>query len=139
MSFSASQLLSKYHYLFNNEKTCAETERKLDFISSIGDDDHILGLDKKTYNAYGVIQVYKVSMLLRLLITYRKRRIWILNVVVYLRKNIIKQDTKSFSISKRLGRVFFVNIHKRSKHPFQVYRIIHLLPLNTPYTAVSKV
>ena len=32
-----------------------------------------------------------------------------------------------------------MNIYKISKHPFQVYRISHLLPFNTPYTAVPKV
>ena len=34
------------HVFFNNEKTCAETENRLDFISSIWDDDHILRLDE---------------------------------------------------------------------------------------------
>ena len=45
ISSSASQSISKYHYLFNNEKKCSEIETKLDFISSIWDDDHILRLD----------------------------------------------------------------------------------------------
>ena len=49
MSSSTSQLLSKYHYLFDNENKCAETETRLDFISSIWDDDHILRLDKNKW------------------------------------------------------------------------------------------
>ena len=49
MSYSASQSLSKYYYLFDNEKTRAETETKLDFISSIWDDDHILRIDENNW------------------------------------------------------------------------------------------
>ena len=44
MSSSSSQLLSKYHPLFDSENTCVETETNLDFISSIWDYDHILRL-----------------------------------------------------------------------------------------------
>ena len=39
---------------------------------------------------------------------------------------------------KQACKVFLKIIWKRSKHPFQVYRIIHLLPLNPPYTEVPK-
>ena len=49
MSYSANQELSKYHYLFNNENTCAETETKLYFISYIWDDDNILKIDKNNW------------------------------------------------------------------------------------------
>ena len=49
MSYSVIQLLSKYHSFFNNENICAETETKIDFISSIWD-DHILRLDKNKYH-----------------------------------------------------------------------------------------
>ena len=46
LSSYASQSLKKYHSLFNDENTCAETETKLDFISSIWDDDQILRFDE---------------------------------------------------------------------------------------------
>ena len=49
MSYSSSQLLSKYNSLFNNENTCYETENKLDFILSIWDDDHIIRLDENNW------------------------------------------------------------------------------------------
>ena len=42
---SASQPLSNFHLLFNNKKTCAEIEAKLDFISSIWVDNHIHRVD----------------------------------------------------------------------------------------------
>ena len=45
MSYSSRQFLSKYHSLFKNEETCAKTERRLDFIASIWDYDHILRID----------------------------------------------------------------------------------------------
>ena len=35
--------------MFNNEKTWAETETKLDFLSSIPDDDHIQRLDENNW------------------------------------------------------------------------------------------
>ena len=46
---SASQSSSKFHSFFNMEETSAETETKLDLISSIWDDDHILGLDENNW------------------------------------------------------------------------------------------
>ena len=70
MSSNTSQSSSKFHLLFDKEKTSTETETNLDFISSIWDDDHILMLDGKNGNAYGVIQVSKESMLLSILLTY---------------------------------------------------------------------
>ena len=63
MSYSASQSFSKYYYLSITKKTCAETETKLDSISSIWDNDHILRLDEKNAIAYGVINVSKELML----------------------------------------------------------------------------
>ena len=42
MQSYASQSFPKYHSLFHNKNTCAETETKLDFISFIWDDDHIV-------------------------------------------------------------------------------------------------
>ena len=65
-----SQSSPAFYSFFNKEKTSAETATKLDFISYIWDDDRIRRLDEKTGNAYGVINVFKESMLLRLLITY---------------------------------------------------------------------
>ena len=47
MSSTTSQSSSKIHLFFNKGKTSAETETKLDLISSIWDDDHILRLDEK--------------------------------------------------------------------------------------------
>ena len=44
-----SQYSSTFHSLFNKEKTSAETKTKLDVISSIWDDSHILRLDEKNW------------------------------------------------------------------------------------------
>ena len=49
MSSAVSQTLSKYNLLFNNENTYAETETKLDCISSIWDDDQIQRLDENNW------------------------------------------------------------------------------------------
>ena len=96
------------------------------------------GLMKKTGNDYDVIQVSRESMLLRILLTYWGRKVSILKVVMFLRKNLIYQDTKNFSITNRLERVFFFIIQKISKHPSQVYRICHLLSSNPPSIVVPK-
>ena len=128
-----------FNSFFNKENTSAETATKLDFISSIWDDDHIWRLDEKTGNAYGVINVLKESLILRLLLTYWGRRVCILKVVMLLKIKLTKQDTKNFSITNRLGRVFFLIIQKILEHPSQVYRIIHLLPSNPPLIVVPKV
>ena len=79
------------------------------------------GQMKKTGNAYGVINVFKESMLLRLLLTYWGRMIFILKVVMLLKINLIQQDTKNFGITNILGRVFFLIIQKLLEHPLQVY------------------
>ena len=55
MSSTTNQSSLSFNSFFNKEKTSAETETKLDFVSSIWDDDQILRLDKKTGNAYGAI------------------------------------------------------------------------------------
>ena len=44
---------------------------------------------KKTDNAYGIKQVSKEPMLLRLLLTYWGRRVCILKVVMFLRTKLI--------------------------------------------------
>ena len=76
-----SQSYPEFHSFFNKEKTSAETATKLDIISSIWDDDHIRRVDEKTGNAYGVIKLFKESMLLRLLLTYWGIRVCILNLL----------------------------------------------------------
>ena len=94
---------------------------------------------KKTGNAYGVIKLFKESILLRLLLTYWGRMVCILKVVMLLKTKLTQQDTKIFRISNRLIRVFFMIIQKRLEHPSLVYRIIHLLPANPPFIEVPKV
>ena len=56
------------------------------------------GQMKKTGNAYGVINVFTESMLLRLLFTYWGRRVCILKFVMLLKKKLTQKDTKKFSI-----------------------------------------
>ena len=63
MSSTTSQFSSVFHPFFNKEKTSAETETKLDLISSTWDDYHIWRLDEKTGNAYGVIIAFKEPIL----------------------------------------------------------------------------
>ena len=94
---------------------------------------------KKTNNAYGVINVFKESMILRLLLTYWGRRVCILKVVMFLKTKTTQQDTNNFSITNRLGRVFFLIIQKILEHPSQVCRISNLLPSNPPSIVVPKV
>ena len=94
---------------------------------------------KITGNSYGVIKLFKASMILRLLLTYWGRRVCILKVVKLLNKKLIQLDTKNFRTTNRLRRVFFVIILKRLEHPSQVCRISHLLPLNPPSIGVPKV
>ena len=89
MSSTTSQSSSTFNFLFNREKKSAETKTKLDFISYIWDNYHILSLDKKTSNAYLVIKFSKESMLLRLLIMYLGRRVRTLKAVTFLRTKLI--------------------------------------------------
>ena len=49
MSSPTSQSSPAYYSFFNKEKTSAETATKLDFVSSIWDDDHIRRLDEKNW------------------------------------------------------------------------------------------
>ena len=72
---------------------------------------------KRTGNDYGVIKLFKESMLLRIFLTYWGRRLYILKVVMLLKTKIIQLDTKNFRITNRLGRVFFSIILKRLEHP----------------------
>ena len=56
---SKSHSSSKVHSFFNNEKTYAETDTKLDFISSIWDDDHILSLDEKNCKCLWCTKIFQ--------------------------------------------------------------------------------
>ena len=47
MSSPTSQSSTVFHYFFNKKNISVETATKLDFISSIWDDDHIQRLDEK--------------------------------------------------------------------------------------------
>ena len=67
---------------------------------------------KRTGNAYGVIKLFKESILLRLFLTYWGRRVCIFKVVMLLKTNLTELDTKNFRITNRLRRVFFLIILK---------------------------
>ena len=84
-----SQFSSAFHLFFNEKKTSVETETKLDFISSLWDDDHIQRLDEITGNANGVIKISKESMLLKLLLKYWRRRVCILKFVMLIRIKLV--------------------------------------------------
>ena len=94
---------------------------------------------KKTDNSYGVIKLFKASMLLRLLLIYWGRRVCILKVVMLLKTKLTQHDTNNFSITNRLGTVFYLIIQKILEHPSQFYRISLLLPSNPPLIVVQKV
>ena len=47
MLSTTSQSSSTFHLFFDKENKSAESETKLDFISSIWDNDHIMMLDEK--------------------------------------------------------------------------------------------
>ena len=106
MLSSTSQYSPAFHSFLNKQKTSAETATKLDFILFIWDNDNIRRLDEKTSNAYGVIKVIKESMLLSLLLNYWGRRVCIFKKIMLIKTNLTQQDTKNFSITNRLGRVF---------------------------------
>ena len=105
MSSPTSQYSPAFHSFFNKEKTSAETATKLDFISYIWDDDHIRRLDGKTGNAYGVIEIFKKSILLRLLLTYWGRRVCKLKVVMFLRTNL--QELQNYKQARKGILLFF--------------------------------
>ena len=72
---------------------------------------------RKTDKADGVINVFKESMLLSLFLTYWGIRLCMLVFVMLININLTQQDTKNFSITNRLRRVFFLIIQKILKHP----------------------
>ena len=49
MSSTTSQSSPSFHSFLNTEKTSVETATKINFISSIWDDDHIMRLDEKNW------------------------------------------------------------------------------------------
>ena len=49
MLYPTIQSSPEFHSFFNKEKKSAETTTKIDFISSIWDDDHIRRLDEKNW------------------------------------------------------------------------------------------
>ena len=49
MSFTTSQYSLTFHLFYNKQKKSAETQTKLDFISYIWYDDHILRIDEKNW------------------------------------------------------------------------------------------
>ena len=49
MSSTTIQYLSTFNPFFNKEKTSEETETRLDFISYIWGDDHIMRIDEKNW------------------------------------------------------------------------------------------
>ena len=57
---SASQYSLNFHLLFNKERIISETETKIDFISSIWDDDNILRLDKNNLQCLWCTNVVQV-------------------------------------------------------------------------------
>ena len=59
MSSSASRSSSKFHSFSNKEKSSAETETKLDFISYIWDNDHILRLDEKNWQCSWLTKIFQ--------------------------------------------------------------------------------
>ena len=60
-------------------------------------------------------------MLPRILLMYWGRRVCVLKVVMLLKTNLTQQDTKNFSITSRLGRVF-----KKKNFP-SLFEILNLL------------
>ena len=89
MSYSASQSFSKYYYLSITKKTCAETETKLDSISSIWDNDHILRLDEKKWYCLWCNKSFQgINATMALAYILGKKGMHI-KVVMFLRKNLI--------------------------------------------------
>ena len=139
MSSSSSQSLSKFHSLFNNENKCAETETKLDFISSICDYDHIHPVDENNWQCLWCNTIFQginaTKALARIL---GKRGVYIESFYSSINKTHITryQDLQHF---KAAWKGVIHNYSEISNHPFRVYRISRLLSSNPTYTAVTKV
>ena len=80
MQSPTSQSSPEFHSSFNKEKTSAETETRLDFISSIWDDDHIWRLDEKNWQCLwcnqcfqGINDTKALAHVLGKLIWFKKR------------------------------------------------------------------
>ena len=125
---TTSQSSSTFHPFYNKEKTRAETETKLDFISSICDDDHIWRLDEKNWQFLWFNQSFQVINATKSLSHVLGKKGIHIKVVILLKTMLAQQDTKNFSITNRLGRVFFLFIQKIPKHSslsyFQKYLFI---------------
>ena len=59
MSSTTSQSSSAFHSFLNQEKISAETATKLDFVSSIWDDDHIWRIDEKNWQCSWCNQTFQ--------------------------------------------------------------------------------
>ena len=59
MSAPLSKSSSNHHPLFNKEKVCSEKEMKLDFISSIWDDDRIQRLDENKCQCFWCSNIFQ--------------------------------------------------------------------------------
>ena len=60
MSSSTSQSSPEFHSFFNKEKTSAENATKIDFISSVWDDDHIMSLDENNWQCVWCNQTFQL-------------------------------------------------------------------------------
>ena len=86
---STSQYLSSFHSLFNNEKACAEKETKLDFISSIWDDDHIQMFDENKWQCLWCNKIFQGINATEALARVLKKRVCILKTFTQPWKNPI--------------------------------------------------
>ena len=60
MSSPTSQSSPAFHSFFDKEKTSAETVTKIDFISSIWDDNYIRRIDEKNWQCLWCNQIFQV-------------------------------------------------------------------------------
>ena len=76
MSDPSSNSSSKYCPFFNKKEASIETNTKLDFISSIWDDDHIEIIDEISGIVSGAIIHFSELILPRLWLMYREKWVW---------------------------------------------------------------
>ena len=112
---------------------------KLNFISSIWDDDHIQRFDENNWQCLWCYKKFQGMNATKALAQVLGKMACILIDGMQSRKNRTEQHIESFSISELLGRLLFSIVLKISNILFQVYRISHLQSLDPPYTAVLKV
>ena len=139
MSSPISQSSPAFHSFFNKKNTSTETATKLDFISSLWDDDHVWRRDIKNWQCLWCNQCFQgISATKALANVLGKKGIHIKSCCVA-KEKLTQQDTKNISNTNRLRRVFFLIIQNILKHLSQVYRISHLLLSNPPSIVVPKV